>query len=558
MVLLNLLAALVLLLWGTRQMRRGLHELPASWLDALARHAARGRYAAWAAGLAAGLLQAPEDPVRRVVRLARLERLPAPAQHAAILGGTVGCALAVLAFTSAPGWTFHLLLIAGAAAWSPSRRQRVRTAGRALFGAGVVLLALQILAIAGAPGGNGTLVSAVARGLEQELLLAAVLGVLAALLLRSLFAAVLLVAAVAASWLPTGPVLALLAGVHVGSALASFSRQPAGIAERRLAAGHAIAMLLASGALLLVLPDASRLLGALDGVDLAFANAAFCGLLAVVFLNLAGPLARLVRHLLPEPAAPTEASALRHVEAVDPADSSVALSAALRQVMGLANLVSEMLRQATAAILENDRAAIDAVYAAEQEVDELYRDTKQYLARIPHHPMAASEQRRWEEIMVFLIALEQIADGVDRMLPRAEAWNAKRQFAYPPAAQAEFRELHGLLTRNLHMAAGLCLERWPGSATALLAAEEAFRDLERSICAAHIGRVAAGDPASIAVSGAHLDLMAELAHMNTRLCGFARFFQELQEAAARAEGVAPARPANDEEPVGVAARVPAR
>ena len=75
----------------------------------------------------------------------------------------------------------------------------------------------------------------------------------------------------------------------------------------------------------------------------------------------------------------------------------------------------------------------------------------------------------------------------------------------------------------------------------ILAAEEAFRKLERSACAAHIARVVAADPASIAVSALHLDLLADLAEMNARLCGFARFFLELHEAGPMDCGV-PAKP----------------
>ena len=288
-------------------------------------------------------------------------------------------------------------------------------------------------------------------------------------------------------------------------------------------------MLLAAAALLLVLPDVLRLMAHSGGLDLAAANLAFCGLAAAVLLNFTGPLARLVQRRLPQPASPDTATARRHLDTADLDEPSLALSSAVRQVMRLADLVGGMLQRATVAILENDRAAIAAVCDAEQEADGLYLATKHYLARIPHRRLAGHEQQRWDELIVFLIALEQIADAVDRMLPRSQAWNAQRQFAYPPAAQSEFRALHGLLSRNLQLATGLCLERRPAAAASLLAAEEKFRKLERSLCAAHMARVVAADAASIAVSELHLDLLADLAQMNARLCGFARFFLELQE-----------------------------
>jgi phosphate:Na+ symporter len=543
MVLLNLLAALALLLWGAGQVQRASRDLSPSWMDPLVRYAARGRHAAAASGLVAGLLQAPENPVRRGAQLAQLAVLSAAAAHAATLGASVGCALAVLAFASAPSSTFHVLLIGGAVAWHAKRGQRVRAAGRGLFGAGVVLLGLQILAIAVATAADAALLAALARALEQELLLASLLGVVTALLLRSVFAAVLLLAVLGASWLPPGATLALLAGIHVGSALASYSGREQEAMERRLAAGQLLTMLLAAALVLMLVAGMPPRIETFDGSDVAVANAALCGLAALVVLNLTGIVARWSKRLAPQRSPMAGSASLQHLDGIDPREPSLALSASLRQVMRLAALVGEMLEQASVAILHNDAAAIEAARDAEQEVDELYRGAKQYLAKIPQWRLGANEQQRWEELIAFLIALEQIADGIDTVLPRWEAWDAARQSVYPAAAQREFRTLHGLLVRNLQTAAGLCLERWPAQARSLLAAEETFRTLERSACKAHIRRLVDGDAASMAVSALHLDLLADLADMNARLCGFARLFLELHEAGKQATAV-PMRAAN--------------
>lgn len=528
MVVLNLLAALALLLWGTGQMERALRDLSAAWVGPLGRCAARGRHAACTAGLVAGLLEAQQDPVRRAARIAQPAAVPEAGTLAVSLGAWAGGALAILAFTLAPSWTFQVLLVAGAATWNATRSRRLRAAGRALFGAGALLLGLQIAAIASASAGEAGLVAALAQGLEQEALLGAVLGALAAFLLRSAFAAVLLLATAGGAWLAPAAALAVLAGIHLGGALASWVRLPEEFTEDAI--GHLLAMLLASGSLLLLAGD---LPGVIDtgGSGLAVVNAAFCALAAAVLVNFSGPLARLAAQLSPAPMALPRAAGLRSLQEVDPRESSLALAAALRQVMRLADLVGDMLHQAPAAVLDHDRAAIDAVRAAEAEMDDLYRATKHYLAKIPHWHLSAQQRQRWEELIAFLIALEQVADGIDRMLPRSAGADAGRSFLHSPAAQAGFRSLHGQLSSNLRTAVGLCLERRPAAAAGLLAAEEAFRKLERSACAAHIGRVVAGDAASLAAGDLHLDVLADLAHMNARLCGFARLFLDLQEAA---------------------------
>lgn len=535
LALLDLLAAVALLAWGSRQLHGGLRDLTGPWRAAALSHAGRGGYAAFAAGLAGGLLQPAErDRVQAVARAAAAAQLPLAHGHAVLLGAGLGGALASLPFALAPAWAFQALAVAGAATLL-TRHARVRLAGRALFGAALVLLAVQVLALAAAAGDAGPLAAAAAAGLQEDALLALTLGALLVLCLRSVFPALLVVAATGNAWLAPGSAWAVLLGLQAGAAILGYAGGTGSTFARRLAAAHLLATGLAIVAGLLLLEDLARLLAATSGADLLLLNALFHGCVAAACLHLTGPLARRMQRWLPDarpdPAAPARPGAGLHLDDLEV--PALALAAATREVMRVAALVEGMLRMAREAFLTGDPAVIEAVRGAEDRVDALYASLKRYLAQVPRRPLDADERMRWEELMAFLIAAEQVADRIERMLLDLAARRIAPRLAYPQFAKAELLALHERLARSLRLAAGLCLERRLPAARELAAAQEEFRAAERSFRAAHLARLVAGDPGSAAVSSLHLDLLADLVQTHGALGAFGRFFLDLRAAGAQ-------------------------
>src|SRR5690606_3421749 len=138
-----------------------------------------------------------------------------------------------------------------------------------------------------------------------------------------------------------------------------------------------------------------------------------------------------------------------------------------------------------------DPVAVQAVRDAEERVDRLYQSLTEYLSQVPRRPMNADELLRWEELMAFLVAAEQVADRIERMLLDLETKKIAPRLAYPPQAEAEILALHDQVAQNLRLAAGVCLERGVAAASGLVAAKATFRDMERSFRAAHVARLVA-------------------------------------------------------------------
>ena len=520
MALLNLLAAMALLLWGSRHMDRGLRAVMQPWTETLLPHAGRGRHAAFGLGFVAGL-------VRPTACDAAAAELPPARDFALLLGAGFGGAVAMLLLAHAPPWSFHALTIAGVAATLLAAPPRLRHAGQALVGAGLVLLALRILSSASAEA-SPVLGAAIAQGLEHDPLLAVTVGALLAAALRSVFPAMLLLGATWTAWLQPQAAVAVLLGIHLGAAAIACVHHRADAAAQRLALAQLLAALAVTGASLLLRVDLAQLLAPATAEALLLVNAVVTGLAALSLVQLAGPLTRWMQRRLPTPPAPGAA----RLPAGDLETPSLALAAAVREVMRMADLVDRMLRLAGDVFAANDEVAAHAIRDAEQRVNVMYRALKHYMAQIPRRPLTADEQWRWEEILTFLIAAEQVGDRVDRMLVDLEAKKLAPRLAYPGPAQAEVMALHGQLTRNLRLAASVCLERREAAAVELAASKNRFRHMEASFRAAHLARLVAGEPASVAISSLHLNLLAGFVDMNDQLCAFARTFLELRAARA--------------------------
>jgi phosphate:Na+ symporter len=537
MAILNVLAALALLLWGSRQMDQGFRGVAEPWTEALLPHARRGRYVVFGLGLVAGLLRPSErDRLKETALNAAAMTLPPARAFVLLLGANLGAAAATLLLVEAPDWSFHVVTIAGAAATLLSRHARVRHAGRALFGAGLVLLALSILALAALTEAPAPLGAAIAQALEQDALLSVTAGALLVLCLRSVFPAVLMLAITWSAWLQPQAAVAVLLGVHVGGAVMAYAGSGADASARRLGAAQMLATLLTAAGCLLLRADLARLLAGGTGDALVLLNTGVQALTAVAFLNLSGPLTRSVWRWLPATrgtqGVPTANAARLH--AGDLERPSVALAAALREVMRVADLVDRMLRMAKDVFLQGDVVAAQAIRDAEQRVNTLYLSLKQYLAQIPRRPLRADEQFRWQELLAFLISAEQVADRIERMLADLESKEVSLRLVYPPDAVAEVLALHEQLAKNLRLAASVCLERRVAAARELAASKEAFRQMERTFRAAHVARLVAGEQATVAISSLHLNLLADFVDMNDQICAFARSFLELRAAPAHA------------------------
>lgn len=524
--LLNLLAAIALLVWGTHIVRTGMMRLLGENLRLVLARSFSRRGNSMLAGIGVtALVQSSMATCLMLASFAGQGLVSTGAALAVMLGADVGTALMVAVYSFDLSWVSPLLIFVGVVMFVSRQNTDLGRAGRVLIGLGLITLALQLIVGSTKPMIDNPAVRALIVALPNEVLLDILVGAVLTVMAYSSLAIVLLTATLAASGLLPGSVaLGLVVGANIGSALlAFFATSGAVAAARRVPLGNLMFKLL--GALLIIplLPHVLRWLPELVpevhqqvvGFHLLF-NVA----LALLCVGLVGPVARITGKWLPEP----RGDAGKRRSHLDPAamgTPSLAISCAAREALHQADVVETMLRGLLEVIRNNDLELAERLRRMDDTVDELYSAIKFYLTQISKESLSERESRRWTDIVSFTINMEQVADIIERVLLDVEDKKIRKNRRFSDAGMAEILHLHERLTSNLRLAMSVFLDGHVRDATKLLEEKARFRDLEHEYAANHIARLQDNTAQSIETSSLHLDLISELKRINSHLCGVA-------------------------------------
>jgi phosphate:Na+ symporter len=525
--LLNLLAAIALLVWGTHIVRTGVLRVFGEDLRRVLAQSFENRFKAALGGLGVtSLVQSSTATCLIVASFVGSGLVGTAAALAVMLGADVGTALMAVVFSFDLSWLSPLLILVGVVMFISRQNTNVGRVGRVLIGLGLITLALQLIVGATRPLTAAPAVRALLVALPNEVLLEIVVGALLAVVSYSSLAIVLLTAAlVSQGMLPTAVGLGLVLGANVGSGVLAILVTSNGRAElRRLPLGNFFFKV--AGALL-VIPFMPQLLGELQQwtseihQQVVLFHLLFNTGLALLFIGCTGPMSRLVERLLPSVVAATRGDRPRHLDPVALSTPSLAISCAAREALHQADVVETMLRGVLPVMRDNDLALAERLRRMDDTVDELYSAIKFYLTQISREALSEREGRRWADILSFTINMEQIGDGIERVLQDLEDKKIRKNRSFSDAGMAEICHLHERLLTNLRLGMSVFLDGQVRDAQRLLEEKARFRDLEHEYAANHIGRLQANTAQSIETSSLHLDLISELKRINSHICSIA-------------------------------------
>lgn len=527
--LLNLLAAIALLVWGTYQVRTGVLRVAGEKLRVVLARSVGHRATALLAGLGVTSLVQSSTATGLIVASFVGQRLvPTAAALAVMLGADVGSALMAVVFSFDLSWLSPLLIVVGVVLFvgRTSGAGLGGRIGRVLIGLGLITLALQLIVAATRPLTESAAMRALLVALPSEVLLDIVVGAVLTVLAYSSLAIVLLTAALASQGLvPTGVALGLVLGANLGSGLlAMLATSGDSPVTRRLPLGNLLFKLAGVAAAIPLLGGAHVLLqDTLSTVheQVVVFHLGFNAALAAVFIGLTAPVARLVERWLPEPPADAAHQRTSHLDPVALATPSLAISCAAREALHQADVVEAMLRGMLPVLRDGDAALSERLRRRDDEVDRLYSAIKFYLTKISREALSEAEGRRWTDIVSFTINMEQIGDSIERVLQDIEDKMIRPGRRFSDAGLAEVCHLHERLLANLRLAMSVFLDGHARDARRLLEEKARFRDLEHGYAANHIARLREHTPQSIETSSLHLDLLSELKRINSHLCSIA-------------------------------------
>ncbi len=525
--LLNLLAAIALLVWGTHLVRKDTLRVLGANLRRVLAQSVGNRFKALMSGVGVtALLQSSTATALIISAFVGQGLMTLTAALAVMLGADLGTSLMAMLFSRDLSWLSPLFIFIGVVLFIAKQSTTIGYTGRILIGLGLMLLALSLVRVSANELTQAQAVRDLLASLGSDRLLEITLGAVLSVLSYSSLAIVLLIATLASSHVVTVDVaLGLVLGANLGSGLlAVLTTLSSPIEARQVPLGNLVFKVLGVA---LMAPSVGLWLSQVrPNVDAATTvvlfHFVFNALVAVAFIGVTQIVARWVNHWLPKPSSSRNLNGRqRHLDPSALATPSVALSCAVREAMHQADVVETMLRGVMDVIKSNDMALAQSLQKMDDTVDRLYSDIKYYLTKISREALNDKEGRRWTDIISFTINMEQIGDIIERVLEDIEHKKIKTGREFSQAGMTEITELHGDLVNNLRLAMSVFLNDDPRDAIKLLEEKTRFRDLELKYAANHLTRLTDNTLESIETSSLHLDLISELKRVNSLICAIA-------------------------------------
>lgn len=525
--LLNLAGAAALMLWGLRMVSTGVLRAWGADLRRAVGRSMRNRFTAFASGLGVSmLLQSSTATALMAASFASRGLVSTASALAIMLGADVGTSLVAQLVSFRIDWLSPALILAGVVAFKAGHSTRVRDLGRAGTGLGLILLALHLISIAAAPMRESPVTAQVFAALSGQPTVSIFIAALLTVVSTSSLAVILLVISFAANGIAgPGVAFALVLGANLGSAMMPLLATATGDPEaRRVPLGNALFRVAGVLVVAPLLPLVTPLIGRIEAEpwrQAADFHTAFNLALALVFLGLIGPAARLCTRLLPDRPRGEESGKPRYLDRSAMESPAVAIANAARETLRMGDIVRKMLHDSLEVFRNDDRKLLREVEQADNAVDDLHEAIKLYLTEVTREALDQRDQKRSIDVITFTTNLEHVGDIIDKNLMELAQKKIKNKLRFSDEGFAEIERMHRRLMGNFDLALNVFISGEVPMARKLLEEKVGFRELERDASESHLGRLRSGRLESLETSSLHLDVLRDLKRINSHLTSVA-------------------------------------
>lgn len=523
LILIQLAAAVMLLLWAVHMLRGGVERLWAEQLRAVILRARSNMIPMAASGMVLAILLQSSTAVGVLsAGFASSGILSVGAGITALLGADLGSALVVKILSFDLSEVVSLILLVGATISVKSKDPRRREFGTIILGIGFVLLSLSMVAHATEPLRHNPTLPRILSYFNGDPLSAFVVAALLTWGLHSSIATLLLLAHFAAAGvLSIEAALPMVLGCNLGAGIiAVWLTRNLDLTARRIPLGN---LLFRAGAALVVLmvlfwwPLPITQLGQGAAVQLINFHVLFNVALLAFALPFAHRMDRLTARIW---AAPQQASdsAPRYRTALDPTlldQPRLARHAITRELLIMGEALAEMLRPAMAVIASKDSTELLRLRSIDKEIDQRHAAIKNYAAAISRvaPPEAGGESAM--QLATVAIDFGHIADQIAFGLLRLAERRQEQQVDFSEAGWQELTGLHERIYANLQLALHVLTSGDLQAARELANEKSIIRALEGDSQKRHLLRLQSSDPDSLASSQLHLEALRLLKEINS-------------------------------------------
>jgi phosphate:Na+ symporter len=517
-VLASLLGGVALLVFGIRMVGDGLQRAAGARL----RHLLSTLTGSPIKGLLVGagvtaVLQSSSATTVMLVGFASAGLLSLRQTIGVILGADVGTTLTVqlLAFNVL---NYSLLVLFAGWVLRALAPGSLRYAGEAVFGFGLLFLAMKLLSEGVLPLKNNALVDDLILALiDQPVVLIAFAAAFTALVHSSAATIGLALSFASQDLLPLQGAMPIIFGANIGTAATAVAASiGARVEARRVALAHAGFKIVG---VLLFLPflgpftDLVRATAPDLPRQIANAHTIFNVALAIIFLPAAGIASDVISRIVRERLEPQVGAIYLDARILE--TPALALGQATREILRMADLVHTSLMQTLDVFRTDSEQLLREVVRRDDHIDRLEEDIKQYLTRLRVQSLTEEQSQRETTLLFVITDLEAIGDVIDKNLMELAEKKRSGGHRFSDQGWREIADLHAKVTENLELAIAAFAAQDRSLAEKAIRHKGNINVLEREYRQTHIGRLHAGLPESIDTSSIHLDVLANLKRVNS-------------------------------------------
>ena len=483
----------------------------------------KNRFVSCASGIATtGLLQSSTAATLLMLSFVRKHPVALPCALAFVIGADIATTLVAKVLSFDLSWLSPALLVVGIIGHLAFQQGgRKRHIFSVLIGLGLMLLSLTLIREASAPLVHSETLPLIMAPLENDPVTAIAFAALLTWIIHSSLASVLLYAALASSNIidiELGYLLVL--GTNLGGAIITFAAtHKQGLTARRVTTGNLFMRGTIVLALALAMDNVLPLfaqLGSDTTHQIVNMHIAFNILLGIVFLPCVQWIGAAMKKLYPKPKnqKPAEHDPV-YLDEEALQTPVIALAAAARETLRMAEMVEDMLEQTIEMFKQNTDTMTRAIRRRDDTIDHLYRAIKHYLARLTQESLDPKEADRYLQILTFSTNLEHVGDIIDKSLIELARKKIKNGERFSEEGWHEIRNFHKQVLENMSLAQNLFLSEDPKLARQLIDSKKDIREAEQATSTQHFQRLREGLPETIATSSLHLDIIRDYRRINS-------------------------------------------
>ncbi|OLC56386.1 MAG: hypothetical protein AUH85_06600 [Chloroflexi bacterium 13_1_40CM_4_68_4] len=516
-VLISLAGGASLLLYGIRLVGDGLQRAAGGRLRHLLTTLAGGRLRGLVVGASVtALLQSSSATTVMLVGFASAGLMSLREAMGVVLGADIGTTVTVqlIAFNVLD----YSLLVVFVGSLLMASRGTTRALGQAVFGFGLLFLAMKLLQDGMAPVRDNQLVQDVMVALGSQPVVLIAFAALFTAMVRSSAATIALAMAFASQGLlRLDGAIPIIFGANIGTAgTAVLASLGANVEARRIAAAHVLFKVVGVVLFLLFIQPFAQLVSlttADPARQIANAHTIFNVVLALLFLPASDLVADWITRAVRDTSTPQLGAIYLDNRVLD--TPALALGQATREVLRMADLVLTSLKQTIDVFRTDDEDLLRQIVRRDDQIDRLEEDIKQYLTQLRIQSLDEEQAKRERAILFVITDLEAIGDVIDKNLMELAEKKRRGGHRFSERGWDEIVALHAKVFENLELAITAFAAQDRSLAEKVIRHKANINVIEREYRQTHIGRLHEGLRESIDTSSIHLDVLANLKRINS-------------------------------------------